>query len=268
MAIVISPNLVGGERDILKSCTAIIGYRNHVSLNGSIITASSEADGFPASAVATPMTYERWLARSTDTNVWLKIDLGSQYDADYVGVGAHGLADGFATMDVHYSNDDVEWFYAGVASGATSSAVMLLTGEVTARYWRFELSSPAEIGVVYIGKMLMMPVQMYGGHSPITLSRQTDFMPNRSVTGQFLGRSVVRQGLASSYTFRHIPATWYRANFEPFVQAAIRNPFFIAWNPISFPDEVAYAWCNDDIAPINMGIRGLMEVSFDAEAIG
>lgn len=265
MAVVISPNLVGGEQDVLSACQAIIGYHNYLFRDSAVVTASSEAVGFPASAVKTPMTYERWLA--TGGAPWLHIDLGAQLDVDYVGIGVHTLQDGNVVATVESSADDSTWEPRGVMATTTSSAIMLLMRKTTARYWRITLSDPAEIGVVYIGLMLKMPVRMYGGHSPITLSRQNEIMPNRSVTGQFLGRSVIRQGYATSYTWQNMPANWYRDQFDPFVEHAVRLPFFIAWNPLRFPDEAAYSWVIGDISPVNMGVRDLMQVSMDVEAI-
>lgn len=266
MPIVISPNLVGNPQELFKSCIAVIGYQNHLFRDDVTITSNGDATGFPARAVTTPMTYERWLG--TDSKPEIEFDLQSQYDVDYVGIGAHTLNDGNITAAIYSSANGTDWTQRGIVTSSTPSAVMLLMAEVTARYWRITLSDPAEIGVVYIGKVMYMPVQMYGGHTPITLSRQTEIMPNKSVKGQFLGRSIVRQGYATSYSWKNIPAAWYRARFEQFVKHATKYPFFIAWNPIKFTDEVAYAWTKDDIAPVNMGVRDLMSVSFSVEAVG
>ena len=108
---------------------------------------------------------------------------------------------------------------------------------------------------------------IYGGHSPATLSRVTSVRPSLSETGQWLGATEVRSGYRSSYTWKHLTPSWYREHFDPFVANNPRaNPFFIAWRPDRYPDEVVYAWATNDIQPTNMGTgRGLMEVSMSVE---
>lgn len=261
----ISPSLVAqiesGGADPLSR--ARIGYRT-VTRNATV-TASSATTGFPASAIKNPLTYERWLPLSAPAT--LTIDAGAMVIADYVGIGAHTLGSTGATVTISYSENGIDWTDVLHAAPANDNAIMALFEPVLARYWRIHINRVAEIGVVYIERALVMQRSIYGGHSPGTLSRQTEIEPSRSVTGQFLGRSIVRQGFATSYQWSNLSAAWYRANFDPFVESALRNPFFIAWRPDRFPDEVLYAWCNDDISPTNMGIRDLMQVGFSVEAV-
>lgn len=269
MPIVISPNLVqgGGGQNLQPSktgCIAFIGYDNYL-YRGAIVTASSQETGFPANAVANPLTYERWLAKANDSAPWIKIDLGAQQDINYFAIGAHNIQ---GDVTLQSSTDNSAWETVTGATATNHNAIMFVFGQVTARYWRLRLAAAAEVGVIYIGKVLEMPVQMYGGHTPGTLARQTNIRTNESIKGQFLGRSIVRQGFATSYSWRHMRAIWYRENFDPFVEHATKYPFFIAWNYNTFADEVLYGWTKDDIAPVNMGVRDLMSVSFSVEAVG
>ncbi len=81
------------------------------------------------------------------------------------------------------------------------------------------------------------------------------------------GRDIyIREGCYGCHS--QMTARWYRDWFDPFVEAARRYPFFIAWNPLRFPDEVLYGWCNEDIQPTNQGRRDFMSVGFSVEAIG
>jgi hypothetical protein len=109
---------------------------------------------------------------------------------------------------------------------------------------------------------------LYGGHSPINLSRVTVSRSNRSEGGQFLGRYIVRSGFKTSAEWGHLTASWYRENFDPFVESATQYPFFFAWRPETFPDEVAYCWTDGDIQPANMGIKTLMSVGININAAG
>src|SRR5690625_3349132 len=123
------------------------------------------------------------------------------------------------------------------------------------------------IDLDYLGRALRMKRHIYRGHTPANLSRQTDILPQRSVNGAFLGRSVIRRGIATTYAFNNLPADWYRENFDPFVQSALERPFFVAWRPDDHPEERIYGWTPVGIAPINSGTRDFMSVSFGVEGI-
>ena len=107
---------------------------------------------------------------------------------------------------------------------------------------------------------------IFGGHSPITLSAKTEYRNSVSETGQWLGRSIARQGTETEYSFTLVDDLWYRENFQPFVESAKTNPFFIAWRPDLYPDEVAYVWTTEDIKPQNRGgSTRLMNFAFSVE---
>ena len=112
---------------------------------------------------------------------------------------------------------------------------------------------------------LAMQRAIYAGHSPITLSRKTVKRPTKSEFGQWLGSSTIRHGLKTSFEWKNLKAAWYREYFDPFVKSARTKPFFIAWRPSKFPNEIAYAWTSNDIKPSNMGILDYMDVSMSVE---
>lgn len=266
MPFVISPSLAPNVGQLAQPLGhARIGYDNFVK--GSTVTATSEVSGFPADAVALSMTYERWQPSAMPAT--LSIDAGSASDADYIGIAAHTLGSTGATVAIEYSTDNMSWTTVETISPADDSAIMVLFTSVQAQYWRLVISGTTapQIGVVYIGQVLAMQRGIYGGHSPGKLSRQTTIRPTRSEGGQWLGRSVIRQGYSESYSWDNLTATWYRDNFDPFVEAAIQYPFFVAWQPLRHPSEVLYAWTSDNISPSNSGTRDLMSVGFSAQGL-
>lgn len=267
--IVVSPSLVAQSNIVdgrgYPLNHARIGYQTLT--RGAVITASSEDAMWPASALGNGLTYERW--KPTSVPAWVQFDAGQPVECDYFGLAAHNLGTVGAVFAVQYSDDGSSWSTVEAVQPADDKPVMLLFEPITARYWRITLTEAVGfIGVAYIGRVLEMQRGMYGGHSPGTLSRRTEILPNRSESGQFLGRSIIRQGLATSFDWSNLTARWYRDWFDPFVEAARRYPFFIAWNPLRFPDEVLYGWCNEDIQPTNQGRRDFMSVGFSVEAIG
>lgn len=249
---------------------ARIGYQK---ISG-LVDASTADDGFPASAADSPLTYSGW--KPTTTPAWWKIDAGDNQTVNYVGIASHTLGTVGASVKVQYGDGSSpeSWSDAtSVHEPADDSPILFLFDAVSAPSWRLYIdidTSPQTmplLGVVFIGSVLEMPRMIYGGHTPITLARNTVVRPTRSERGQWLGRSIIRGGSVGSWSWRYLDPSWYRTYFDPFVEAARTQPFFIAWRPGDFPDEVGYVWTSGDIRPGNMGVKGFMEVSLEAEGL-
>ncbi len=243
----------------------------HASISrivGATILASSEDAAFPALAAANPLTYDRWLPTALPAT-W-RIDAGAPVSVDYIGIASHSLFDGGITVHAESSTDDAIWNTEDSHTPTDNSPIVFLFAEKSRRYWRIRMTgtTPQPIGAIYIGKALNMLRPVYGGHAPFVLSRTNKTTTTQSVGGQFLGRTVIRSGFATSYTWQHLTSDWYRANFDPFVVDAIRFPFFIGWNPGQFPEDVGYVWVNGDISPSNMGIKNLMQVGIPVTGLG
>jgi hypothetical protein len=230
------------------------------------VSASSEAAGFPAIAAANPLTYEFW--KPTAFPAWWRVDAGAAVTVDYVGIAAHNLGTIGSTVEVQSSDDNSTWTTVDSHTPTSDSPIMFLFAPVSARYWRITVAGEAVIGAVYIGKVIEMQRAAYAGINPIDLSRRTVIRPNVSENGQWLGRSIIRQGNATSVTFRHLTFDWYKVNFDTFVKAARQYPFFFAWRPDAYPDSVGYVWTDTDIVPTTMGIRKFLEVGISMEGIG
>lgn len=236
---------------------ARIGYDNAFK-NASVTTA--------ARVTLIPNTYERWRPTSGDTAVYT---ISSAATVDYFGIGAHNLgsADATVTIQTASSPGGTLTTRATVTPNDDKAIMVLLTDEISVREIRLTVTgSNTELGVFYAGKALVMQRPIFGGHTPITLSSVTNFNSNASDAGQWLGRDIVRQGVETSYSWELLTDQWYREYFQPFVVSAKTTPFFIAWRPDLYPDEVAYCWTEDDISPSNRGgSTKFMSVSFNAQ---
>jgi len=232
------------------------------------VTGSSSAAAFPAEDAARATTYDGWKPASLPAE-WT-VDNTDPMTVNAVGIGAHNFGvTGPHTVAVEHSDDGLAWTEAASVIASTGDPVLFLFDDTTAQYWRVTLDGgdPPFIGVIYMGQALAMQRAIYGGHAPAPLSRSTDIVPSRSEGGQWLGRSIIRKGVTTSYQWRHLKAAWYRQYFDPFVKSARTTPFFIAWRPETYPNEVAYAWTKSDIRPSNMGIRDFMEVTVSVEGL-
>jgi hypothetical protein len=255
------PVVSGLEFSVEPLNHALIGWQNLAF--GITPTASSSATGKPAIAAAYPTTFEYW--QPTALPATWAVDLGSAQAVDYFGLV--GDMNG-ATVALQSSTNNSTWTTQQTQSGLTDRINMFLFLPVTARYWRLYITgSLPSIAVVYIGKALAMQRKIYQGHSPLTLSRDTELSNNVSDGGQYLGRSIIRQGASTSFGWQHLKADWYRANFDPFVQAARVAPFFIAWRPEQYPSEMGFVWTGNDIKPANTGPRDFMGVDMTVRGL-
>jgi hypothetical protein len=233
---------------------ARIGWQNLTF--GRTPTASSSATGRLPIAATYPTTFEYW--RPSALPATWTVDLGTAQTVDYLGLV--GDMNG-ATVTLQSSTDNSTWTTVDTRTGVTDRINMMLFAPVTARYWRITVDVQfVNLAVVYLGQALAMQRRIYQGHTPLTLSRDTELSNNMSEGGQYLGRSIIRKGASTQATWQHLKADWYRANFDPFVKAARTMPFFIAWRPVQYPGELGFVWVDGDIAPDNTGPRDFMSV--------
>lgn len=264
MIFVTTTATVESETGSLK--LARIGWEN-LARDASLV-ASSAASGFPAVAARNSDTFEFW--KPTAVPATWRADLGSAKLINYCGIAAHNFAEVGASVQAQYSTDDSVWNNASNVHAPTDdSDLLLLFPQQTARYWRINVTTAIPtIAHIRFGKILAMQRGLYRGHTPITLSRETVIRPSIAEGGQWLGRSILRGGFATSVEWRNLTSSWYRTNFEPFVQDARSHPFFFAWRASEFTSEVAYVWCNEDIAPQNSGPKDFMSVGFQIRGTG
>lgn len=261
MGLVISSNLTLTETE-RDANAARIGYQ---SLSGAI-TATNEAVAYPATSAGNPLTYSYW--RPTSLPSYWEINFGSLRSVDYIGIASHELGSSGCTCVAQYWNGSA-WVDLYSFIPASNTPVMLLFDEIQTSRIRIGILSgtPPRVGVVYVGQSLVMQRPIYGGHEPITLNRTTVYKNNASESGQWLGRSVRRGGAKTSFSWQSLTANWYRENFDPFASAARFTPFFIAWRPFTFANEVGYVWTTKDISPSNSGRRDFMSVSISVEGL-
>jgi hypothetical protein len=235
----------------------------------SAVSASSDTQTGPADAVLRDDTAEYWLPNTLPAT--LTIDFGRLEDVDYVGVAGHTLGSSACSLKLETSMDGVTFAQFGLDYvAADDSAQMFLDTVRQARLLRLSVSGAAapKIAVVYVGKVLVMEKRVTGGYVPITMARNTVKRNQVSRGGQFVSTSIRRMGVDGTATFEHLSSSFVRNSFDPFVKSARTFPYFFAWNPLTFPLEVAYCWTDKDIRPAYEGIIDLMRVSWNMQGLG
>lgn len=250
---------------------ARIGWHTYIRDRAAIdVTVSSEATGAPKDAPLRPDTFEFW--QPTALPATWKVDLGSPRDVDYVGIAGHTFGTDRCAVEVKTSTENAAFTtFSGPVLPADNAPLLFLDTSRVARWVQLSITGASimpRIAVVYAGVVLPMQRSIYGGHAPLPLSRETVLFQSLSRGGQFLGQNFRRHGVKGSASFRHLTAEWYRLNFDPFVKAARKFPYFFAWRPETHPKEIAYVWTGEDIAPQNQGIRDFMSVAWNMSGIG
>jgi hypothetical protein len=222
--------------------------------------------GIGAPLAANDFTAQRW----TGTQWTYEFDANQLVDTFFIA--AHNLAGKQVTISV--SVDTTSGFApVAVFTPADNSPVFVMANRNTGepfdiRRYRLDIPSGAVIGIIRAGQALQMQQPLYGGHRVALFNRVSEGQQSFSETGQWLGRTLKRLAYSTSYTWEHIPVTWYRDNFEPFAKTLPLKPFAIAGNPAKMPQDVAWAWVNNDVSPENMGVRNFVTMSLEVVGYG
>ncbi|KRR16862.1 hypothetical protein [Bradyrhizobium retamae] len=268
--IVISPALVLSPAAASYSLNnPLFGYRNFVTADG--IVADTEEDDYPASNLANPLTYPAAGWRAADTSAQYVTFTISEIDqVDYIGIAGHNFGSAAIALVL-------ESFIAGVW---TEIMPERMPADDSPLLYRFEAQSvsqiriglasgmaPARAAVVYIGPSLVHQRRIYVPHSPLKLSRTTDVVSGMSEASDFLGRIVLGEYVGTGIDLKNLTPDWYRANFDPFVVAAKTAPFFFAWRPLHYPNEVGFCWLTNNPKPVNQRNNGMMSVQLQVNGI-
>lgn len=214
------------------------------------ITASSAANGFGAGLAATPQTYAAWRAINADAT-W-EIDAGESVAVDYCGIGAHDLATVGATVAVQRWTGSA-WVTVASTTPTDDSAILFLFPSASATKWRISITgatSAARIGNIRFGLVTTLPQRStFAPALPITEAEEYGYNVNLSVTGEWLGRSVVSTGLQFSVTISHLSEEFASGEWADFRAHCNTGDatFFIAPKPAAYPKEVAYAWPTETV---------------------
>lgn len=238
---------------------ARIGYYNK------LMSASST----DAEAVLIPNTWERWYDETGTMQATFQP--GSSVNMNYVAIGAHNLGSSGATIVIETAPTVAGTWTERVVATPTDDTPLFFTFDDVEDVEDVRVTvtggSDREIGVIYAGDVLIMQQALYGGHTPITLSSQTEYRNAMSDTGNFIGRRVRRKGQATSFSWENLTDDWYREYFQPFVNSAKTVPFFIKWRPDYYSDEVAFGYTTGDISPNNQtGVSRLVSVNMSMRA--
>jgi hypothetical protein len=124
--------------------------------------------------------------------------------------------------------------------------------------------------VMYAGKLLRMErsVKVDVDHTPINRGLKTNVLTGFSESGNFLGRLVRNEERESKIEFSNITRAFYVADFDTAMQSYVgRYPFFMAWAPDDYADEVGYCWTIADPVPLQSPVTRRYSVNLQMRGI-
>lgn len=253
-----------------------IGHENRLRDTGMIVTTSTAQTDAEGESVINSLTYDFW--QPTAVPGTITFTFPEAITADYCGVAGHTLTETGNDIELQYFDGLSPGSFVSLGSVLPGSetgnkTILFLFDSVSSAVWRLIVDGGTTntlpvLGVVSIGTTLVVERNIYGGHTPITLSKNTVIRPQTSEGGQFLGRSIIREGATTTITLNNLTAPWVRSDFFPFMESARTFPFFFAWRATAaFADEVGYCWTKTDIRVTNNGQANLMNTSFSVNAL-
>ncbi len=231
-------------------------------LEDAAFSAGAVREGFEAPRAQSPDTVSWWWPTAAGVLTGV---MPAAREIDCCAIAAHTIGSAGVSVTISARVAGI-WRVVQQASPLDDEPMMLAFRAVTADAMRVAITGPAMVGVIYAGKLMVMPQPAYTALPPLALIRSTSYQTSKSVTGQFMGRSVESTSRPFEVNWSHLKEAWVREHFVPFILAAREAPFFIALRPGRYPTDVGYALTSGDIVPERMGVKDYMQVQINAEA--
>jgi hypothetical protein len=235
----------------------VIGYQNYVTLNN--ISTNSEDTDFPITNLANPATHLKWKSTIVTGDEFIYVNGLQANTVNYVAIAGHNIGSqaGYVTIygttdpDSPFDSpglteicqqtnltDDSPYIFQFVSATWNTIAVRI-EGDVDIK----------SIAVLYVGNLMQFErsIKVDIEHNPINLNRHAEVVNGFSESGQFLGRIVRNESFDTKAEFTNFTNSWYRNTFMTFADSATENPFFFAWAPYSYSDDVGFCWLTKDI---------------------
>jgi len=214
------------------------------SMGGTAIS-GGDAAGYPDTNAIDVRTALAW--KPDAPTGWIGAD-GDAQAISYCGVAGHDLGTQNATVTVERWTGSAWASVIGDTLVTDNEALVFLFTPVTTNQMRLRIVSAdavPRIGHVRFGAVTEMPRRSpYGNTRPISESRTYEYDTLRANNGAFMGQSIVSSSLSFNISVRHLSEAWRAAewvDFRTYANTQAATFFYADW-PLSYPEDVAYAW--------------------------
>jgi hypothetical protein len=153
------------------------------------------------------------------------------------------------------SADGSTWESLG---GGTIGAVMqwfdLAAATVDINYARVQITcptGPVDFRSIAFGPRLQFPIGQWQDVNPPQLYQGVIMENVMAVNGSILGRNIKRIEKTGKISLTLLEPAWIRAEWQAFAVHVGKQAFFHRWNPVGYPNEVAFAVATEIVAPTN-----------------
>ena len=229
----------------------VIGWHNVIT--SANIEATTEDPDFPVTNLGNPATNQVWLGDVSIYDEYLTVTLGAPVNMDYIAIAAHNLGTAGSAVGAEFFSGTWQVLVSQEIPANDNPLILRFTKQSISQFrLRIEQGTePPQIAVLYAGALLYLPRRIYVGHTPITYGRSVEATNGRAEQGNYLGRIITSERRDTAFTMSNIFPDFYRTYMDPFVNAAIRDtPFFFAWRPATYPNEVGYCWVTNNPQPV------------------
>lgn len=269
--IVISQQLVVNSQVYDLPNNPVIGYHNLVTADN--VTSDTEDDDYPITNVANVITAQgaSWKANAIGAEE-VNAKVATSEEIDYVAIARHNFGSANIPITISASTDDGDNYTDVVEETLLpddAPAILRFNPQAATdiKIYCGAGNDPAQMAVLYIGKLIILPRRLYVGHTPITYGRSQTILNGKSENGEFLGRVILAEQLQTSVNLKNFSPLWYRETMDPFIVASKSAPFFFAWRPQDYPLETGFAWMTNNPRPVNQRNNGMMEISLEMAGI-
>jgi hypothetical protein len=276
MVITQNPVLMAGDEAELSADHPIIGWRNIVTPTNVALTSGSSAMNYPPSNLANPATHLFWRALVWNQSTYITVTTGTADPIDYLAIARHNLGSTGAQVNVGYLSVADS---PATLQNLTDPVILPDDGPALFRFPAQSLSNvtfiigygavavPVQIAVMYVGKLLVLPRKIYQGLAPINYARVAKVTNGRSEAGNFLGRIVLQEFVKNNIPLSLINPTYFRDHIAEFLVDSKENPFFFAWRPEMYPQEIGYCHMTNDPLPVNQSPHGLIQMQMEMTGV-
>ena len=247
----------------------VIGYHNILE-TGTTVGSSEDGDNVIENCFDW-RTFDWWKPSGSAQYNHITIDAGAAVSCDYLAIAAHDLLTQECGIALYYSSDNFSadnnaitfTTYPGTLDSGyvfpdDDTTVFVQFAAVSARYWRIltdnrqtSITDQPSLGVVALGAALELPNGERTGFTPPTLYDDSTIINNTSQRGEFLGRSIERNGNLLNLNLAALTPAFVRSDIEPFLTHAKTKPFFYTWDNSTYPEESCLAWTDGKIPAVS-----------------
>jgi hypothetical protein len=235
---------------------------------GTVVASSEDAD-FPVENCYDWLTFDFFRPAAGGT-VTIALTLDNAGSANYFAFYNQDLFKLNGRIKLQYW-DGSDWVDATAnILPANNAPRAVFFDRKTSDQWRVVVtcSSVFNLGVIAFGEYTALPQGIYLGWTEPQLARAPQLINSESDQGNFLGRSVIANGVATQMVLQYAPDEWVRETWMPFILHAEQKAFFFAHDVIRYPTDCAYLWVPDgNIQPPQHTHYGFMGATFNVKGL-